>query len=98
MFDERINFITASNYSITPLLNYYGTKTSVELSGSCLKQDKITHTHGNIVNIYIVYEISKGINISNYQTLQNFLFGAVSLTRNADIDKYAYSGYCNPIW
>ena len=72
MFDERINFITASNYSITPLLNYYGTKTSVELSGSCLKQDKITHTHGNIVNIYIVYEISKGINISNYQTLQNF--------------------------
>ena len=66
MFDERINFITASNYGITPLLDYYGTKASVELSGSYLKQDKITYTHGKILNIYIVYEISKGIRISNY--------------------------------
>ena len=52
-----------------------------------------------IVNIYIVYEISKAANISkyrsdyNYPALQNKLFGAVSLTKNADIDKYKYSGY-----
>ena len=26
-------------------------------------------------------------------TLKNFLFGAVALTKNADIDKYKYSGY-----
>ena len=25
---------------------------------SCLKQDKITFTHGKIVNIYIVYKIN----------------------------------------
>ena len=37
--DERINSITASNYSVTPFLDYYGTKTRVEFSGSCLKQD-----------------------------------------------------------
>ena len=26
-------------------------------------------------------------------TLENCLFGAVSLTKNADVDKYKYSGY-----
>ena len=43
--------------------------------------------------LYIVYEISKNINISDYSTLENCLFGAVSLTKNADIDRYKYSGY-----
>ena len=33
------------------------------------------------------------INISDCLTLENCLFGAVSLTKNADIDKYKYSGY-----
>ena len=46
-----------------------------------------------VVNIYTVHEISKSINISDYLTLENCLFGAVSLTKNADIDKYRYSGY-----
>ena len=27
--NERINSITASNYSVTPFLDYYGTKTKV---------------------------------------------------------------------
>ena len=90
--DERINSITASNYSVTPFLDYYGTKTRVEFSGSCLKQDKVTFNHGKIVNIYIVYEISKSINISDYPTLENCLFGAFTLTINADIDRYGYSG------
>ena len=91
--DERINSITASNYSVTPFLDYYGTKTRVEFSGSCLKQDKVTFNHGKTVNIYIVYDISKNINISDYLTLENCLFGAVSLSKNADIDRCRYSGY-----
>ena len=44
--DGRINSITASNYSITPSLDYLGAKIRVKLNGSCLKQDKITYTHG----------------------------------------------------
>ena len=47
--DERINSITASNYSITPKSSYYGTKTRAKFSGSCLKQDKATYNHGIIV-------------------------------------------------
>ena len=58
-----------------------------------MKQDKVTFNHGKVVNIYIVYEISKSINISDYPPLENYLFGAVSLTKNVDIDKYKYSGY-----
>ena len=42
--DERINCITASNYSVTPFIDYYGTK-RVELSGNCLKQDQVTFNH-----------------------------------------------------
>ena len=74
-------------------LSYHGNKTRVELKGSCLKQSKITYTHGKIINIYIVFEIKKNFNISTYSTLKNCLFGAVSLTKNAYIVKYKYSGY-----
>ena len=90
---KEIDCIKTSNHRITPNVDYYGTKTRVEFNGSCLKQDKVTFNHGKVVNIYIVYEISKSINISDYPTLENWLFGAVSLTKNADIDKYKYSGY-----
>ena len=65
----------------------------VEFEGSCLKQDKITYDHGKIVNIYIVYGISKYYDISSYPTLENCLIGAVNLTKNVDIDKYKFSGY-----
>ena len=91
--DERLYSITASDYKITPELSFYGTKTRVEFNGSSLKQDKVTLNHGTIVNIYIVYEISKNHSISSYPTLENCLFRAVTLTKNADIDKYKYSGY-----
>ena len=58
-----------------------------------MKQDKVTFNHGKIGNIYIVYEISKNINISDYPTLENCFLGAVILTKNTDIDRYGYSGY-----
>ena len=93
MSDEKVNSIKTPNHSITPNLYYYGTKTRVEFNGSCLKQDSVTFNRGKVVNIYIVCEISKSINISDYPTLENWLFGAVSLTKNADINKYKYSRY-----
>ena len=93
MSDETADSITTSNDKITPESNYYGTKIRVEFNGSCIKQYKVTYSHGKIVNTYIVYEISKNYSISSYQKLENCLFGAVSLTKNADIDKYNYSGY-----
>ena len=91
--DERITSIKTTNLSITLNVSYYGTYIRVEFKESCLKLYKVTFNHGKAVNIYIVYKISKSINISDYPTLENCLFGAVNLTKNADIDKYKYSGY-----
>ena len=57
--NESIKPPSAPNNFLTPSLHYLGTKIRVKLSGSCLKQDKVTYAHGNIVNIYIVYDINK---------------------------------------
>ena len=43
--------------------------------------------------MYIVYELGASISHNDDPTLKNGLFGAVTLTKNADIDKYRYSGY-----
>ena len=37
--------------------------------------------------------MSKSFNISHYLTLENCLFGADTLTKNANINKYRYWGY-----
>ena len=50
-------------------------------------------THKKIVNIYIVYELRVSSSHINDPTLKECLFGAVILTKNADIDKYRYSGF-----
>ena len=46
-----------------------------------------------MVNIYIVYELGASTSHIDDPTLKNCLFGVVTLTKNADIDKYRYSGY-----
>ena len=51
------------------------------------------YTQRTIANIYIVYELGASGSNDNGPTLKNCLFGAVTLTKNADIDKYRYSGY-----
>ena len=91
--DETIKPFTTSGNSLAPALSYCGTKKRVKFTGSCLKQDKITYTHGKTVNIYIVFELSLSNPGVNYPTLTNSLFGAVKLTKNVDIDKYKYFGY-----
>ena len=59
-----------------------------------MKQPKISCTHGKVVNIYIAYEINKkDSTTSSNLTLENYLFGAVTLTKNVNIDKYWYSSY-----
>ena len=89
--NEKIDPATTS---LSPSINYVGNKIRVKFTGSCLKQsNKLTYTHGKVVNIYIVYELGASSSHNNDPTLKNCLFGAVTLTKNADIDKYGYSGY-----
>ena len=44
-----------------------------------------------MANIYIVYELGASTSHTDDPTLKNCLFGAVTLTKNADFDKYGYS-------
>ena len=90
---ESIKPPTISNNSLTTVLNYYVTKTRANFTGSCSKQRQISYTHGKVVNICIVYELGASSSHNNDPTLRNCLFGAVTLTKSADIDKYGYSGY-----
>ena len=50
--NESLKPPTTADNSLTPILNYYGTK--VNFDRAYLKQDKVTFNHGKIVNIYIV--------------------------------------------
>ena len=75
-------------------MDHYDTsKIRIKFDGSFLNRFPPTILHGNIVNIYIVYEITSDYKDINYPTLENCLFGSVKLTKNADIDKYGYFGY-----
>ena len=93
LFAESIKPPTTFDNNLTPALSYYDTKTRVTFYGSWLKQPKASFDYWNIVDIYIVYRL--GASSSNFDdpTLKNCLFGAVTLTKNADTDKCGYYGY-----
>ena len=75
------------------MIDYVDNKIRLKFNGGCLKQPKISYTHGKAVNVCIVYELGISSFYNNDPTLKNCLFGAVTLTKNAVIDKYVYSGY-----
>ena len=87
--DEEIKVVNG----LYPSVNYVNEKLRLKFEGSCLAQTKVTYTHKNIVNIYIVYEISAITRNSYDPKLINGLFGAVTLVKNSDINKFGYTGY-----
>ena len=80
---ELIEPPSTSNISISPQFSFF----------QLLKQPKISYTHKKVVNTYIVYELGATGSNNSDPTLKRYLFGAITLTKNADIDKYEYSGY-----
>ena len=92
--DIKIESIKTNNYLLNPRMDHYDmSKIRIKFDGSFLNRFPPTILHGNIVNIYIVYEITSDDKDINYPTLENCLFGSIKLTKNADIDKSGYSGY-----
>ena len=87
--DEEIKVVSG----LYPSVNYVNDKLRLKFEGSCLAQTKVTYTHKNIVNIYIVYEISAITRNSYDPKLIKGLFGAVTLNKNSDINKFGYTGY-----
>ena len=92
--DETVTPYATSDNSLNPWIDYYGAKIRSKFNKSCLKQSNtLTYDYGHKVNVYIVYELGASSSNYSYRTLKNCLFGAVTLTKNADIQKYGYSGF-----
>ena len=70
LYAETIKPPSTSDKSLTLAVNCSGTKTRVKFTGSCLKQPKISYTHGKVVNIYIVYELDTSSSHNNDPTLK----------------------------
>ena len=90
--NEGIKPPKVGNNNLTPQINYYEHHLRVIFSGSCLQQSKIDYSNKKI-SFYIVYELRASSSSINDPTLQNCLFGTVTLTKNVDIDNCKYSGY-----
>ena len=68
----------------------------VHLSGNHFQQNKvIIPNNNNVINIYCVYQLDPIASTrDNSYTIQNALFGAMQITKNAtDYDKNNYKGY-----
>ena len=72
----------------------------VYLQGSHFQQNNVLTSNNdhvinnNVINIYIVSELDPIASIRGTTfTIQNALFGAMQITKNADTSKYDYKGY-----
>ena len=91
---ETITPYATSDNSLTPLIDCYGTKIRLGVNKSCLKESNtLTYDYGHIVNVHIVYELGASSSSNSNPTIKNCIFGAVTLTKNSDIDKCRYCGY-----
>ena len=87
--DIKTESIKTNNYTLSPGMDIYDTsKIRIKFNGSFLNRFPPAILHGDIVNIYIVCEVTSDDSSVNYPTLENCLFGSVKLTKNADIHKY----------
>ena len=85
--NKTIARYTTSDNSLTPLIDHYGSKVRIKFNKGCLKwSDKLTYDYGHRTNVYIVYELGASSSNDSDPTLKNCLFGAVTLTKNADIE------------
>ena len=69
----------------------------VLLQGNYFQQNNniiIPNNNKNVVNIYVVYKLDPMSSTRNTDyTIQNALFGAMKITKNADYSKNNYTGY-----
>ena len=65
----------------------------MNFNGHCLIKHNIFILK-KVINLYISYTLGPHLrNLKTNFTVGNCLFGSVKLTKNADIDKYKYTGY-----
>ena len=92
--DSNMNAVANAKSTLLNLKN--DGRMHVHLSGNHLQQNKvIIPNNNNAINIYCVYKLDPiASSRDNSFTIQNALFGAMQITKNAtDSDKNNYKGY-----
>ena len=93
MSEENIENITKSDSNFAPIFVEHHLLPDINFNGHCLINNNITIPK-NVINLYTFYTLSPWLrNLNTDFTLKNCLFRSVNLTKNADPDKYKYSGY-----
>ena len=92
---EKIKPPSAKNHSLPSKLVWINNlRIRLEFKAGYLKQDKVSFTPNSVVNLIIVYELNTWSRyLPDDFTVKYCLFGAVNTTKNADPDKYSYSGH-----
>ena len=91
--DESIENINKSGSNFTATFVGHHLLPDMNFDGHGLIKSNISIPK-KVINLYISYTL--GLQLRNLNTefaLGNCLFGSVKLTKNADLDKYKYTGY-----
>ena len=93
MSEENIENITKSDNNFAPAFVDHHLLPDISFNGHCLIKNNIS-VPKKVINLYISYMLSPWLRYLNTGfTLDNCLFESVKLTKNADPDKYKYSGH-----
>ena len=88
MSEESIENITKSDSNFAPTFADHHLLPDLNFNAHCLIKN--ISIPKKLINLYISYTL--GPQLRGF-TIDNCLFGSVKLTKNADPDKYSYSGY-----
>ena len=91
--NSNMNSVGDANGDLPDLKN--DGRMHVYLNGNHFQQNKvIIPNNNNVINIYCIYQIEPiSPSRDDTFTVQNALFGAMQITKNADTSKYKYKGY-----
>ena len=91
--EEIIENITKSDSNFAPTFVDHHVLPDINSNGHCLIKNNIS-VPKKVINLYISYTLGNQLrNLNSDFTLGNWLFGSVKLIKNADLDKYKYTGY-----
>ena len=79
---------------LSPNIKNYSKGLHVFFNGGNYLHQDIIAIPNNVINIYCVYELDPvDFSRNNEFAIQNALFGAIEITKNANTSKYKYKGY-----
>ena len=91
MSEENIGSVTKPDSNFVPTFVDHHLLSDINFNGHCLINN--ISIPKKVVNLYISYTLNLQVrNLNTDFALGNCLFESVKLTKNADLDKYKYSG------